>query len=57
MAYVINSSAVKYYPEEQGPHKMQRNSVCEVEGVAGTRVVTWLTAAEAVTYDLCNFFF
>lgn len=40
MAYLINSSAVKYYPEEQEPHKMQRNSVCEVEGVAGTRVVT-----------------
>lgn len=40
MAYLINSSAVKYYPEEQEPHKMQRNFVCEVEGVAGTRVVT-----------------
>lgn len=39
MAYVTNSSAVKY-PEEHESHKMQRNSVCEVEGVAGTRAVT-----------------
>lgn len=58
MSYVIKASAVKYYPEIMSL-TTGKGILCVSKGeaVAETRIITWFTAAEVVTYDLCIIFF